>query len=109
MKPINLMWLILLFGLPQPGCAQNNSCDANSARILGRLYYLANPINEQTNHQSLVNFIQQNSQYLQVNSAVIQCCRMLGQRLIYQGLNSFNQSDYNSAYESTMNMGATKG
>lgn len=83
------------------------TCDEQTARLIGRLYYLTNPINEQTNPQALEAFVQSNSQLLSRGSSWVDCARRVGNQSISRAIQSFSSEDADHAYESSLEMGAT--
>lgn len=79
-------------------------CSPKIARIIGQIYVLSSPVSK---HDRLMNIIQQNGLLFSENSNVIICMKKLGNRLVYRGLASFSQSDYDNAYGRALEMGAT--
>ena len=103
-----LLSMALLFvGGGKSSGQPSHTCDEATARTIGRLYYLTNPINEQTNPQSIEAFVRSNAQLLSRGSNLINCIRHVGNRLVMHGLLSFSQQDANDAYGSAIGMGAT--
>ena len=87
--------------------AQGSSlCTEVTARNVGGLYYALNPLNEQSHPQQLMAFVQTNKRLLAPNAPTIQCLRLVGLRLMNQGLASFSMKDSDHAYESALRMGA---
>lgn len=86
------------------GSAPSPQCTVESAQILGRLYYLANPMG---NANDLTAFVNQYRAHLTSKGTVMKCAKTLGNRLIIQSLGAFSQADYNDAYGSVLEMGGT--
>jgi len=61
-----------------------------TARILGRLYYLANPYEVARDPMQITNYVRANASSLGENSEVIRCARELGGLMINQGIQNFN-------------------
>lgn len=78
--------------------------NVQAARVLGRAYYLAMPLLEPS---ELANYVQQNRDYFVENGPAIRCASELGNKLIYQAVSSYSPSDYDRAYERSLEMGAT--
>lgn len=85
-------------------CTSGPKCTVESARLLGRLYYLSNPMGS---GNDLVAFVNRNRTNLTNDGALIKCAEELGKRLIVQSLSAFSRSDYDDAYGSVLNMGGT--
>ena len=96
--------LIIINLLTGCGNKNNSSCNEETARLLGRVYYLSNPLSD---HAEFVTFIQENASYFSRNGSAIKCATALGNRLIKLGLRSFNKEDYDHAYERTLEMGGS--
>ena len=64
-----------------------------TARILGRLYYLANPYEVVRDPMQITNYVRANASLLGENSEVIRCARELGGLMISQGIQNFNAND----------------
>jgi hypothetical protein len=82
-------------------------CGQQTAALIGRVYYLANPISEQTNPQDLVDFIQANGHLLARGSSFAICSDLAGRRLVTRGILTYSPQDADRAYESSLGMGAT--
>ncbi len=104
-KSITIGFLLLFITVYQ-GNAQSY-CNETSIKILVRLYYLTNPINVYSNPSDLEEFVRNNCNYLISEGSVINLARDLGNNLISSGLQNYSQNDYDDAYESALNMGAT--
>ncbi len=84
------------------GCSSGSKCTVESARLLGQLYDLSNPM---ADGSDLVAFVNQYRTQLASDGALIRCAEELGKILIVQSLNAFSQSDYDDAYGSVLAMG----
>ena len=80
------------------------SCDVKTALMLGRAYYLANPLSEPT---KLAEYIRQNKAYFMKDGTAIRCAQELGSRLVAYAFSAFSQEDYTKGYESVLRLGAT--
>ena len=77
-----------------------------AARMLGRLYYLANPYEVAKDPMQITNYVRANASNLGENSEVIRCARELGELMINQGIQNFNA---NSDRERMYNIGQRAG
>ena len=91
-------------GTPPAPVQTPQTFDPKVAQVVGRVYYLAIPLSEPS---ELANYVQQNRAYFVENSPVIRCASALGNKLVYQAVSSYSQGDYDKAYESSLEMGAT--
>lgn len=106
--------LILFFtgcGEDDNSASQNNfsaskkvqTCSPESARLLGRAFRLANPMNDP---RELAGFLQQNRSAFKENGSAIRCAKALGTAMMQQGVNAFSEMSYNDAYGGALQMGA---
>ncbi len=76
-----------------------NKYDIETARLLGKLFFLANPYEVINTPENVTNLVRNNAHLLGENSKVIQCARELGQLLMQQGLGSFDNNDRERMYD----------
>lgn len=81
-------------------------CSEQTATMLARLYYLANPYEVAKDPMQITNYVRANASNLGQNSEVIKCARELGELLINQGIQNFNA---NGDRERMYNIGQSAG
>lgn len=89
------------------GEESRNTCSEETARIIGRLIYFANPLEIIDNYARLEAFVNGNRNLFLPGSQVIQCMQMAGNRLIARGISAYSSEDADRAYSSALGMGAT--
>jgi len=82
-------------------------CDDNTARIIGKLYYISNPIFVFDNWTMLDEFVKNNRNILLPGSPVIECMKQSGNNMIRINMQSFDPQSGNKAYESVIGMGGS--
>lgn len=73
--------------------APQSICSPDEARLLSRLYFLANPARP---HQDLRRFVEHHSACLQAGSPVIRCAARLGRALERRGMAALDPDDCGS-------------
>lgn len=79
------------------------TCSPESARLLGRAFRLANPMNDP---RELEVFLRQNRSAFRENGSAVRCAKALGNAMVRQGVNAFSEMSYNDAYGGALQMGA---
>jgi len=84
-----------------------------TVKTLAKLYYLANPYEVMKDPTQITDFVSANGSTLGENSEVIRCARELGQLLISQGIQNFNNNGdrermYNIGERAGVDPGVTK-
>ena len=84
-------------------------CAPTQARNMGQLLLQSNPLVEmdQARWNNYTSWISSNAQLLTANGPTMSCARELGNALVYQGLQSFGQADYEGSYGRVLEMGGT--
>lgn len=80
------------------------ACTSENAKAIAYAYYYSSPIIDSS---KLVNFIERNKSFFVEDGGGTRCGASLGKALIYQGLQTFDQRDYDRAYERTLAAGGT--
>ena len=83
------------------------NCYEQTARIIGKLSYISNPLFVINNWSELESYVNNNRNMLLPGSEVIQCMREVGIRMQNSALQNFDPDAGGNAYESALNMGAT--
>lgn len=83
-------------------------CEEQHSRLIGRLYYVANPVSENTDSRELESFVINNRDQLMPGSRLLNCAANAGNRLRRQSVLSFSKADADQAYQQSLNWGATQ-
>ena len=86
----------------------SDAVDPSTAKNLGHLYYMVNPLNVMQNPLGVESFIRENKLLLQDDGPTIRCARKLGNKLVQDGLNAFGKTDYDRAYGRVLSMGGNR-
>jgi hypothetical protein len=81
-------------------------CEIEHARTIGRLYYIANPIQEQTDLLPLETFVSENREFFSPSGAFTTCAANVAYRMMRQANLTFSPEDADRAYEDSLNAGA---
>lgn len=84
-------------------------CDEQTAKIIGKLHYISNPLFIINNWAELNAFVNENRSILLPGSKVIQCMREVGLRMQGGAMQAFDPQAGNRAYSRALDMGATAG
>lgn len=125
MKKISV-WVVLVFVFILAHCDSKNEnakrseadnyrtaantekiCSEKTARIIGRIYYLSNPLEIFNRFADLEAYVNRNRNLLLPGSKMIQCMRSAGNTLIARGVQAYSQQDADRAYGRALEMGAT--
>jgi len=82
-------------------------CDDNTARLIGKLYYIASPLFAYDNWSLLDTFVKNNREILLPDSPLIQCMKLAGNNMILTNSQTLDPQSGNRAYESVLNMGGS--
>jgi len=82
-------------------------CDDTTAVLIGRLYFIANPLIEQTEPERIEEFVTTHAMHLGPTSAFMSCAKHAASRLTAAAYASFDARQADSAYGRVLEMGGS--